>query len=245
MVQEDPTYGRVYRVTTADEMMEMLARENGIVFMPHARTKGSTGYPDAIKNTAHFNHERYGGLGWRWGMGLDLSATRLSEFRSLPLIDEMNNWVADSAGPPKYMLAINETYDQNPVDDVYAMGPVSYPRMDALPGPEDFSPIVDALRTGNFFATSGEVLIPTYEVTGSAGRRSVVAEVEWTFPMELVEGVWGDGVKTERTIVSATGLAPFGRQRFEIPVPAGAKWVRFAAWDAAGNGALAQPVKLR
>ncbi len=197
MVEDDPTLGRVYRVTTADELMEMLTRENGIVFMPHPRTKGSTGYPDAIRNTAHFKHERYGGVGWRWGMGLDLSATRLSEFRVLPLIDEMNNWIAASPGPPKYMVAINEIYDQNPADDVYAMGPVSYLKMDVLPGPEDFGSIVDALRSGQFFVTSGEVLLPSYEVTGTAGRRSVVAEVEWTFPLEFVEAVWGDGVNTD------------------------------------------------
>ena len=56
---------------------------------------------------------------------------------------------------------------------------------------------------------------------------------------------WGDGVETERQIISATDLPPFGRKRFEIPFDAtGKKWVRFAAWDTAGNGAMVQPVKL-
>jgi hypothetical protein len=36
-----------------------------------------------------------------------------------------------------------------------------------------------------------------------------------------------------------------GKKHFEIPVDlSGAKWVRFAAWDSAGNGALTQPVRL-
>jgi hypothetical protein len=40
-------------------------------------------------------------------------------------------------------------------------------------------------------------------------------------------------------------LPPFGRRRFEIPFDAtGKKWVRFAAWDSAGNGALVQPVRV-
>jgi hypothetical protein len=35
------------------------------------------------------------------------------------------------------------------------------------------------------------------------------------------------------------------RHHFSIPFDAaGQKWVRFAAWDSAGNGALVQPVKL-
>jgi hypothetical protein len=245
LVQNDPTYGQVYRVTTADELMDMLSRENGLVFMPHPRTKGSTGYPDAIKDKPHYNHERYAGVGWRWGMGLDLSEKRMSEDRVLPLIDEMNNWAADKPGPAKMLLAINETYDQYPDDDVYGMGPVNYVKVAEFPPPGDFGPIMDAIRTGQFFMTSGEVLIPSYEVASRGGRRVVVADVEWTFPLDFVEAVWGDGQRTESKIVSATSGDAFGSQRFVIEVPANAKWVRFAAWDVAGNGALAQPMKLR
>jgi len=37
-----------------------------------------------------------------------------------------------------------------------------------------------------------------------------------------------------------------GSHHFRIPFDAtGKKWVRFAAWDSAGNGALAQPLHLR
>ena len=52
-------------------------------------------------------------------------------------------------------------------------------------------------------------------------------------------------MKTERQVISATDLAPHGHRRFEIPFDAtGKKWVRFAAWDTAGNGAMVQPIKL-
>jgi hypothetical protein len=69
--------------------------------------------------------------------------------------------------------------------------------------------------------------------------------VEWTFPLEFVEVVWGDGQRTDRRIISATGLPAFGKHHFQIPLDtAGKKWVRFAAWDSAGNGAMVQPVKL-
>lgn len=89
------------------------------------------------------------------------------------------------------------------------------------------------------------MLIPSYAVRGSGGPRTIEADVEWTFPLEFVEVVWGDGVKTDSQIVPATDQPPMGRHHFSIPFDApGKKWVRLAAWDSAGNGALVQPVKL-
>ena len=71
-----------------------------------------------------------------------------------------------------------------------------------------------------------------------------MADVEWTFPLEFAEVVWGDGQKTDRQIISATDLPAFGKKHFEIPLNTeGKKWVRFAVWDSAGNGAFVQPIK--
>ncbi len=243
---EHPTHGTLYRVGTPADMMELVRRENGLIFMPHPRTKGSTGYPDVIKDTAHFADPRYRGVGWRWGMGLDLSEQRLSEKRVLPLLDDMNNWVADTAQPLKFIQAITETYRKAPGDDIYANNPVNYVRLDRLPSPEDASSITTAMMRGDYFVTSGEVLIPSWRVEGTGATRTVVADVEWTFPLEFLEVVWGDGIGTGRRVVSGTALPPFGTQRFEIPFDAaGKKWVRFAAWDSAGNGALTQPVRVQ
>ena len=97
-----------------------------------------------------------------------------------------------------------------------------------------------------FVTGSGEVLITNYAVEGSGSQRTVSAEVEWTFPLDFVEVVWGDGQKTSSKVVSAKALKPFGTKSFAIPFDAtGAKWVRFAAWDSAGNGAFTQPVHLK
>ena len=246
-VEERQPYGKVYRVGSPADMMQMARLENLLVFMPHPRSKGSTGYPDAIKTTEHFLDERYRGIGVRWGMGLDGSEARLCELRCQTLWDEMNNWVADLPTPPKFIQAITETYEQGPGDDVYANSPVNYVKLDSLPlaSSGDWSPIIDAMKRGDYFWTSGEVLISDYAVQGAGARRTIAADVEWTFPLDFVEVVWGDGVKTERQIISATDLPPFGRKRFEIPFDAtGKKWVRFAAWDTAGNGAMVQPIKL-
>jgi hypothetical protein len=244
-VEDHPTYGKVYHVGSPADMMEMAKRENILIYMPHPRSKGSTGYPDAIRNTAHFQHDNYRGIGVRWGMGLDGSEQRLCEYRCQTLLDEMNNWVADLPGPLKYLQAITETYQQGPGDDTYASGPVNYVKLAQLPGSNDWSPIIDSMKRGDYFWTSGEVLIPSYQVQGTGSQRTIVAEVEWTFPLELVEVVWGDGQTVDRQIIPATDLPAFGKQRFQIPLNAtGKKWVRFAAWDTAGNGAMVQPVKL-
>jgi hypothetical protein len=40
-------------------------------------------------------------------------------------------------------------------------------------------------------------------------------------------------------------MPPFGSHEFKIPFDAtGKKWVRFAVWDSAGDGAYTQPVLL-
>jgi len=244
-VEDHPKYGRVYHVASAADFMEMARREAVLINMPHPRTKGSTGYPDAIKDTDYFKDPQYQGVGFRWGMGLDLSDQRLCDHRCLALLDDMSNWQADLPVPPKYLLAITETRYKAPGDDVYAASPVNYIKLDALPTSTDMSSIVKTLQRGDYFLTSGEVLIPSCTREGSGDQRALVADVEWTFPLEFVEVVWGDGRKTDRKIVSATNLPAFGKHRFRIPFSAaGQKWVRFAAWDSAGNGAVGQPVKL-
>ena len=244
-VEENPKYGRVYHLGSVADMMEMTHRENMLIYMPHPRSKGSAGFPDAIKDTPHFLDANYRGIGFRWGMGLDGSEERLCDYRCLPLLDDMNNWVADKPTPPKFIQAISEVYQQGYGDDIYANNPVNYVKLDALPPPGEWSPIINAMSRGDYFVTSGEVLIPSYSVEGTRSHRTITAEVQWTFPLEFVEVVWGDGQRTDRQIIPATGLPAFGSHKFQIPFTAdGKKWIRFAAWDSAGNGAMVQPIKL-
>jgi hypothetical protein len=245
LVENDLKYGKVYHVGSPADLMEMAQRENLILYMPHPRSKGSTGYPDATRDTATFRDANYRGVGFRWGMGLDGSEQRLCEYRCMPLFDDMNNWVADLPTPPKYMQAISEVYQQGTGDDIYANNPVNYVKVDTPPGIDNWKPIIDSMKRGDYFVTSGEVLIPAWSVQGNGSQRTIVAEVEWTFPLEFAEVVWGDGQHTGRQIVAATDLPPFGKHKFQIPFNAdGKKWVRFAVWDSAGEGAFVQPVKL-
>ena len=161
--------------------------------------------------------------------------------RCFGTLDDLNNW-----GRPKYMVGEVDTYKKFPDYDLYGEFNVNYVKLDRVPGFDDWSAIHRALRAGEFFVTTGEVLIPRWSVDGRGGQREVVAEVEWTFPLELVEVVWGDGEKVGRKVISATDQPPFRSHRFRIPIDAaGKKWVRFSAWDSAGNGAFTQPLHFR
>lgn len=240
-----PEYGKVYHVGSAEDLMAMARKENVLISMPHPRTKGSTGFPDAVKDRAYFSDPQYHGFGARWGMGVDGSERRLCDYRCWPLLDEMSNWMTEKNLPLKRVISISEVYDQAPGDDVYGASPVTYVKLDKLPTPDDITVLVDTLKTGYIFWSSGEVLIPSFEVQGAGRQAKIVADVAWSFPLEFVEVTWGDGKTVGRQIIPATDLAPLGSHRFQIPFDArGKKWVRFSAWDVASNGATVQPTRL-
>jgi len=243
--ENNPKYGKVYHVGDAADFMKMVDAENAMVSMPHPRTKGSTGFPDAIKDEPFFDDPHYQGFGLRWGMGIDGSERRTCEYRCLPLLDDLSNWIVDRPEPLKYAISISEVRHQQPGDDIYAGSPVTYVHLKDLPPATDFSPVVATLMKGDMFITTGEVLVPSFSVAGTGDKRTVMADVEWTFPLDMVEVVWGDGKTTGRKVVSTTELPPFGSHHFEIPFDAkGQKWVRFAAWDSAYEGAILEPQRL-
>jgi hypothetical protein len=239
-------FGKVYHTASAEDVQRMLDAENGYWFHAHPRTKGTTGYPDAIFDKPYVKNDRYLGVAFKPGMGQDLSEERLCEWRCFDAIDTMNNLYANTGLRPKYLIADVDTYRKGPEDDIYPGHPVSYVKIDRLPGPtEDWTPILRSLRHGEFWVTTGEVLITGYSVEGAGNQRTIQANLEWTYPLEFVEVVWGDGKKVDRTVVRATDVLPHSSKRFSIPFDATGKlWVRFAAWDSAGNGAFAQPVWL-
>ena len=58
-METDPIYGKVYHVGSAAEELDMLRRENGLMWQAHPRTKGSTGYPDAVREWPHFLSDKF------------------------------------------------------------------------------------------------------------------------------------------------------------------------------------------
>jgi hypothetical protein len=239
-MENDPPYGKVYHVSTREDELQLLRTEQGLMWQAHPRTKGSTGYPDAVREWEHFRSDRFLGGSYQ-ALPVDQSEKRICEKRCFGLLDDMNNWAG-----PKYLIAEGDTYMKYQDDETYGQLTVNYVKLDRVPKFDDgWSPVLTAMRAGDFFVSSGEVLLHGYGLSGTGANGVYTAEVEWTFPPEFVELVWGDGDKTDRQIISATGVAPFSSHTFKIPFNAtGKKWVRFGAWDSAGNGAFTQPVHL-
>ena len=240
--ETDPKYGKVYHIGNAAEELDMIRKEGGLVWQAHPRTKGSTGYPDAIRDSAHFLSDRFLGGSYQ-SLPVDQSQKRLCEERCLGLLDDMNNWGAG----PKYMIAEGDTYMKWPDDETFPQLIVNYVKLDRVPAyKEDWTPLAKAMRAGDYFVSSGEVLLRKWAIEGTGPKRTFSADVDWTWPPEFVELVWGDGKKTDRQVLSQTELAAFANHTYKIPFEtAGKKWVRFGAWDSAGNGAFTQPVELK
>ena len=222
----------VYHVGNAKELLEMVRRENGYMYQTHPRTKGSTGFPDQIRETEHFRDPRYLGAGWK-AMPSDLSSPRLGE-RSLKLIDDMSNW-----GLPKRLLGEVDVFQLDSTHELWAHMNINYVRMPKLPDYDHYGELLDALARNDNFISTGEVLLPEWKL----GANALHAKVIHTFPLKLAEVVWGDGTETHRITIPLEQTREFEQtlidRKLEMP---NRKWARFAVWDAAGNGAFTNPV---
>ena len=233
----DAKYGHVWRVHTPEDVWTMVSQEGGYVYQTHPRTKGSTGYPDKIKDTFYFRDPRFFGTGWK-AMPSDLSSPRLGE-RAFRILDDMNNW-----GLHKRSIGEVDVFQLDATHELYGHMNVNYVRLPQLPSFDNYGRLLDAVARGDYFVSTGEVLLPSVEVAAQ-GREaiSVTADVSWTFPLDIAEIVWGDGTSTHRKIIPLSNTHEFGHARFtwtdKIP---GWKWARVAVWDSAGNGAFTNPV---
>ncbi len=232
-----PRYGQIYSAADAAEMLELVRREGGFMYQTHPRTKGSTGYPDRIVDTEHFRDPAYLGAGWK-AMPADLSSPRLGE-RSLRLLDDLS-----AQGLRKRIFGEVDVFQFDVTHELYAHMNINYVRLDELPPFDRWGEAVEPLARGDFFTTTGEVLLPEVDFSAStADRLDVWIEADWTFPLRFAEIVWGDaagGVHRQVTPLSRT--RPFGAGGFALAADApGWSWARVAVWDVAGNGAFVNP----
>src|SRR5262249_23600693 len=142
--------------------------------------------------------------------------------------------------------------------ELYGHMNVNYLRLDPDRLPrfdEGWQPVVDGLRAGRFFVTTGEVLIPEFTVNGQPSgstiaikpgdRPEVRFDLGGPFPLRFVEVTSGDGTRVYRERIDCSDTVAFDRRTFRwTPNLAGRTWVRLEAWDVAANGAFTQPVWL-
>jgi hypothetical protein len=240
--ENDPEYGHVYHIGSAEDVLKMVDQEHAIIWTAHPRTKSSEGYPEAYKDKDFFLSDRFIGASWE-SLPLDLSEPELCQERCFGTLDDMSNW----APKPKFMIAEGDTYTKWPSDETYPQLTVNYIKLDRVPlYNESWAPIVEGIRAGNFYGTTGEVLFHHWSVEGSGAHSYYTADIEYTFPLEFAELVWSDGTTVDRKKISLTDTTPFGTKSFKIPFDAtGKKWIRFSVWDSAGDGAYVQPIQLK
>ena len=250
-VEVIPPYGLVYHVGDGADMQALIQRECGLAWTSHPRIKGSNWTPDLFRHEDFFLANSWLGAAWK-AMPADLSHDRLGR-RALDLLDDMSNW-----GQKKQLLGEADVFKIDHTHELYGHMNINYvqltpnriPRFD-----ESWQPVLDAIRRGRFFTTTGEVLIPNFTVQGQPSgttvhlkptiRPEIRVDLRWTFPLKFVEIISGDGFKVYRDRIDFSESLEFGKKTVRLnPDLRGRKWVRVEAWDIACNGAFTQPIWL-
>lgn len=234
--ETDPKYGTVYWIGNAKELWDMVQAEHGYVYQTHPRTKGSTGYPDKVFDTGYFRDARYLGVGWK-AMPSDLSSPRLGE-RAFKTIDDINN-----LGFKKRLLGEVDVFQLDTTHELYGHMNINYVRLPALPSFDNYGQLLQAVAQGDYFMTTGEILMPEVAWKQTGDRIACHVTVNYTFPLRMAEIVWGDGKETRRKIIPLENTREFGPGNFDWSVDAPSwKWARLAIWDVAGDGAFTNPI---
>jgi hypothetical protein len=239
--------GTVYTIHGSQDILRLMEKEKGLMWTAHARTKSSFGFPDKYRDQDFYKSDRFLGAAWK-AMPADLSHPRLG-MRVLDLMNDMENW-----GQRKNVLGEVDVFKILPTHELYGQMNINYLKLDKVPRFDDgWQPVLDALRAGRFFVTTGEVLLTEFSVAGKESGQTlkltgsttaeVKARLEWTFPPAFVEVIWGDGKEVYRRRVDLNDQEAFSTKELLIPVDLkGAKWIRLEAWDVAANGAFSQAV---
>jgi hypothetical protein len=248
-VDEIEGHGKVYHVGSPADVLRLFEAERGLMWTAHPRIKSSFKFPDQYKDTEFFRSDRFLGGAWK-AMPADLSRPTLG-WRVLELLDDMSNW-----GAKKHTPGEVDTFRMEPDFESYAHMNINYLRLAKLPRYDDgWQPVLDALRGGAFFTTTGEVLIPKFTVGGQQSGQTLElardatplleTNLEWTFPLGFAEIISGDGQKVFHQRIDLADTENFGTRKLRLPVDLkGRTWVRFEVWDIAANGAFTQPVWL-
>ena len=162
-VENQPPFGQIYHVGDGDDMVRLLeqrARPGLDLACPDQGLElDSRHFPRPERSTCP---TRWLGAAWK-AMPADLSLDQLGT-RALDLLDDMANW-----GQKKYLPGEVDVFKIDHTHELYGHMNINYIRLepDRLPRfDEGWQPVLDALRSGRFFVTTGEVLIPEF-----TGRR--------------------------------------------------------------------------
>lgn len=229
-----------YHLKSADDVMEMCRRENCFVQMPHPDTKANDGLPYDVKDEKWFKDERWFGIGCRQ-LPADNSCKTMIDGRTARVWNDINNW----ADRPKYIMSELDTYskveEREENWDPYAQVNCTYVELEKIPAYGNWEEVINALREGRHFYSTGEVLIEKSEITDGCAE----ATFSWTFPLIDAEIVYSDGENVTTKTINMSDTKPYGKKTVTFSFPKGMKWARILATDIAGDSAFGMPVFLR
>jgi hypothetical protein len=147
----------------------------------------------------------------------------------------MNNW-----GLHKQLIGEDDVFQIDATHELYAHMNVNYVHLPQLPAFEDYGRILEAFRRGDFFVSTGEVLLPEARLSGDL---KVHVEVKHNFPLAMGEVIWSDGTTTHRQEFPLNETRAFSTESYDWQLDArNWKWARVAVWDIAANGAFINPI---
>ena len=171
-------------------------------------------------------------------------------WRVIDLQDDMANW-----GHKKYTIGEVDIFKIFEGYELFGTMNINYLKLDSVPEYRDgWQPVLDVLSQGRFFVTTGEILITDFSIGGketgdtltkskSSNIAHLQASLEWTYPLDRLEVVSGDGNRVYRERVTLIDTTEFGKRDLALDVDlSDRKWARIEVWDIAKNGAFTQPV---
>ena len=108
--------------------------------------------------------------------------------------------------------------------ELYAHMNINYIKLDRLPEFDRWGDALEPLAQGDFFTTTGEVLLPRVDLSKSTANEIVASvDAQWTFPLRFAEIVWSDGKTTHRETIPLARRASSASARSNgaPPLPAG------------------------
>ncbi len=229
-----------YHLKSAEDFVEMCRREDCFILMPHPDTKANDGLPYDCKDEAWFKDERWFGIGCRQ-LPADNSVPTMISGRTERVWNDINNW----SDRPKYIISELDTYskvEESEEDwELYNQTNCTYVKLDKIPEPDNWQELVDALRAGKHFYSTGEILLESSNIQDGMAE----ATFNWTYPLTNVQLVYSDGKNVNTVDLPQNSCKNFSAETFQIEFPKGMKWARVLAIDIAGNSVFGMPVFLQ
>jgi hypothetical protein len=215
-------------------MVKLLEEEKGLAWTTHPRIKASYATPDAFKDEPWYKSPLWLGAAWK-AMPADLSEDRLGR-RCLDLLDDMQQW-----GQRKFLPAEVDVFEIDRTHELYGHMNVNYLKLAKMPTSDDWSGVLEVLRKGEFFSTTGEILIHDFSID-----KGITFGFENTFPMAFAEVIWGDADGVHRRRFNLDEGEDRDGNSHNISVIdvelKSAHWARLELWDIARNGAFTQAI---